>query len=154
MRLHGASSARVPSGHTQPAPHHVQAGQLYLRELRGLEACARVTREHSIAIDSHLVAVQTPPGSCWSLLVDLSPKVLSVQRSRSLAVEFHQRTRHLHIHFDLMIRFLPCSVLQFHAVSYQCRVNMKSLSPLADTGIPHPEIRRVFNSLGAAARTS
>ena len=38
IRLHGASSARVPSGHTPCARHHVQAGQLYLRELRGLEA--------------------------------------------------------------------------------------------------------------------
>ena len=38
VRLHGASSARVASGHTARARHHVQAGQLYLRELRGLEA--------------------------------------------------------------------------------------------------------------------
>ena len=37
MRLQGASSGWVPEGHTPCAPHHVQAGQLYLRELRGLE---------------------------------------------------------------------------------------------------------------------
>ena len=71
IRLHGASSARVPSGHTPCARHHVQAGQLYLRELRGLEAFARAIGDRSIAIDSHLVAVQTPSGSSWwSLLVD------------------------------------------------------------------------------------
>ena len=45
MRLQGVSSGWVPRGHTPCAPHHVQAGQLYLRELRGLEASARVTRE-------------------------------------------------------------------------------------------------------------
>ena len=53
--------------HTPCAPHRVQAGQLYLRELRGLEASARVRREQSIAIDSHLVAfgpdITSPAGS-------------------------------------------------------------------------------------------
>ena len=71
--LHGASSARVPSGHTPCAPHRVQARQLYLQHLRGLEASARVTGEQSIAIDSHLVAfgpdITSPAGSCclWIL---------------------------------------------------------------------------------------
>ena len=30
-----------PGGHPPCPPHHVQAGQLYLRELRGMEASAK-----------------------------------------------------------------------------------------------------------------
>ena len=48
--------ARVPSGHPPCGLHHVQAEQLYLRELRGMEASARVRRCQKGTVDSHLVA--------------------------------------------------------------------------------------------------
>ena len=131
IRLHGASSARVPSGHTPCARHHVQAGQLYLRELRGLEASARVTRERSIAIDSHWVAVQTPSGSSWwSLLVDFGVPKYSLYRS--LVVEFPQR----YGIFKGPVSMFSCFCVSCHgirsctfrlAISHECGLNHETI---------------------------
>ena len=45
--------------------HRVQAGQLFLRELRGLEASARVTGE----VDSHRHLVAFGPDTIWVQLI-------------------------------------------------------------------------------------
>ena len=123
VRLHGASSARVASGHTARARHHVQAGQLYLRELRGLEAFARAIGDRSVAIDSHLVAVQTPSGSSWwSLLVDFGVPV----------VEFPQR----YGIFKGPVSMFSCFCVSCHgirsctfrlAISHECGLNQETI---------------------------
>ena len=57
--------SRVATHHVQL--HRVQAGQLYLRELRGMEASARVTGDQSIGIGSHLEA--SGPDTIWVQLI-------------------------------------------------------------------------------------
>jgi hypothetical protein len=66
-----AVARRIRFCGNSPARVHVQAGQLYLRELRGLEASARVTREIKGTVDCHLVALGpsiSPAGSRFWIL--------------------------------------------------------------------------------------
>ena len=84
-----------PSGHPPCAPHHVQAEQLYLRELRGMEASARVRREQSIA---------TWWPSAWTLDMSTSVQLSTLESQTHVGktvsrcvkaplVEFHQRLK-------------------------------------------------------------
>ena len=72
----------------------VQAGQLYLRELRGLEASARVTGDQSIAIISHLVAfgpnIISPAGSRCVWILEPQSSFGTIVKV-AFMVELHQR---------------------------------------------------------------